>query len=173
MNIKIITIITLGAVSFGCANSGTPVVQNSNTAGVVTRSPERPQTAIAHGPEMQRADPAAAAPKGRWSQAGDPVDTSKEDAAIMAAEKALRENSSNAEAKRALSAAFFKRASLLTESRQYASALGDYRRALKNDPSNAEAKEWIDRIVSIYASINKESPKEGEEPPPLQFDKTK
>src|SRR5688572_10532994 len=172
MKMKILTIVSLAVVTFGCANSGTPVVQNTNTASS-NALPERPQTAIAHGPEMQRSDPAAAAPKSRWSQAGDPVDTSKEDAAIMAGEKALRERPSDAEEKRALGAAFFKRASLLTEARQYASALGDYRRAIKHDPSNAEAKEWIDRIVSIYASINKESPKEGEEPPPLAFDKTK
>jgi len=59
----------------------------------------------------------------------------------------------------------------LTDARQYASALGDYRRTLKYDPSNAEAKDWIERIVSIYDSINRESPKEGEEPPPLPMGK--
>jgi tetratricopeptide (TPR) repeat protein len=168
---RFFTILLLAVAAVGCANSGAPVIQNTNSASA-NAMPERPQTAIAHGPEMQRSDPSAA-PKGRWSQGGDPVDTSKEDAAIMAAEKALRERPSDSEAKRALGAAFFKRASLLTESRQYASALGDYRRALKHDASNAEAKEWIDRIISIYASINKESPKEGEEPAPLPFDKTK
>ena len=168
---KILTIVAFSLLSFGCTNTGTPVAQNS-AVNSTNRLPDRPQTAIAHGPEMQRSDPAAA-PKSRWSQAGDPVDTSKEDAAIMAAEKSLREKPADADAKRALGAAFFKRASLLTEARQYASALGDYRRAIKHDPSNTEAKEWIDRIVSIYASINKESPKEGEEPAPLPFDKTK
>lgn len=172
MKMKILTIAAVTVLSFGCTNTGTPVAQNTNSASA-NRPPERPQTAIAHGPEMQRSDPQASAPKSRWSQAGDPVDTSKEDAAIMAAEKNLRDNPSDAAAKRALGSAFFKRASLLTEARQYASALGDYRRSLKHDPSNTEAKEWIDRIVSIYASINKESPKEGEEPPPLAFDKTK
>lgn len=172
MNMKILAIMALAVLSFGCANTGKPVAQNTNSAPA-NRLPERPQTAIAHGPEMQKTDPAASAPKSRWSQAGDPVDTSKEDAAIMAAEKDLRDKPTDAEAKRALGAAFFKRASLLTEARQYASALGDYRRAIKHDPSNAEAKEWIDRIVSIYASINKESPKEGDEPAPLPFDKTK
>ena len=169
---KILTIVSFAVFAFGCANSATPVAQNANSVSA-NRLPERPQTAIAHGPEMQRTDPSTSAPKSRWSQAGDPVDTSKEDAAIMAAEKTLREKPADADAKRALGAAFFKRASLLTEARQYASALGDYRRSLKHDPSNAEAKEWIDRIVSIYASINKESPKEGEEPPPLAYDKTK
>lgn len=165
MRILITTLFAISAIS--CANTATPVAVDSNSAA---NSPvDRSQTAIAHGPEMQRSDPAAA-PKGRWSTAGDPIDTKELDAAIMAAEKAVKEKPSE-DAKRALSAAFFKRASALTEARQYASALGDYRRAVKHDPTNAEAKEWIERIVSIYSSINKESPKEGEEPPPLPFSK--
>ncbi len=168
MKILIVTLLTVFAL--GCSNTGTPVAQNTNS-GLPIRPTERSQTAIAHGPEMKQPETAAPGAKSKWSQAGDPVDTTKEDAAIMAAEKALREKPSDLEAKRALGAAFFKRASLLTEARQYASALGDYRRAIKNDPTNTEAKEWIDRIVSIYSSINKESPKEGEEPPPLQISK--
>jgi hypothetical protein len=57
----------------------------------------------------------------------------------------------------------------LTDARQYASALGDFRRALKYDPSSEEAKTWIDQIIKIYDSMNKEYPKEGEEPPPLPW----
>ncbi len=167
---KILSITVFAALALGCSSSGTPVAQNVNSPSA-NQTPEKLQTAIAHGPEMQRSDPAASAPKSRWSQAGDPVDTGKVDAAVMVAEKTLRAKPTDSEAKRALAAAFFQRASLLTEARQYASALGDYRRAVKLDPSNAEAKEWIDQIVSIYASINKESPKEGEEPPPLPFKK--
>ena len=156
-------------MTFACANTGQQVSQN--TASAANQTPEKLQTAIAHGPEMQKTDPAATAPKSRWSQAGDPMDTKELDAAIMAAEKNLKEKPADAEAKRALAAAFFKRATALTEARQYASALGDYRRTVKNDPAHTEAKEWIERIVSIYSSINKESPKEGEEPPPLAYSK--
>ncbi len=167
---KILTVLFLAVFAFGCSNSGTPVTPNTNS-GLPSRPTERSQTAIAHGPEMKQPETASPGSKSKWSQSGDPVDTSKEDAAIMAAEKTLNEKPSDPDVKKALGAAFFKRASLLTEARQYASALGDYRRAIKNDPTNAEAKEWIDRIISIYASINKESPKEGEEPPPLQSPK--
>jgi tetratricopeptide (TPR) repeat protein len=166
---RLLTITFFAALAFGCANTGKQVAQN--TAPAANQNPEKLQTAIAHGPEMQKTDPAAAAPKSRWSQAGDPIDTKELDAAIMAAEKDLKGKPSDPGAKRALAAAFFKRASALTEARQYASALGDYRRAVKLDPNNDEAKEWIDRIVSIYSSINKESPKEGEEPPPLPYSK--
>lgn len=166
---KVLTLIFLAGLTFGCAGTGQPISQN--TAPSANQTPEKLQTAIAHGPEMQKTDPAAGAPKARWSQAGDPIDTKELDSAIMAAEKTVKEKPSDPEAKRALAAAFFKRATALTEARQYASALGDYRRAVKHDPSNSEAKEWIDRIVSIYSSINKESPKEGEEPAPLPFSK--
>lgn len=166
---KILTILLFAALTFGCANTGRPISQNA--APVANQTPEKLQTAIAHGPEMQKTDPAAAAPKSRWSQAGDPIDTKELDAAIMAAEKDLKAKPSDAEAKRALAAAFFKRATALTEARQYAAALGDYRRTVKNDPTHAEAKEWIDRIVSIYGTINKEAPKEGDEPPPLPYSK--
>ncbi|MEO8650119.1 MAG: hypothetical protein ABI539_13220 [Acidobacteriota bacterium] len=170
MSFKILIVTILTTFALACSNAGTPVEQNTNS-GLRSRTNEKPQTAIAHGPEMKQPETAPGGAKSKWSQGGDAVDTSKEDAAITAAEKTLREKPSDPEAKRSLGAAFFKRATLLTESRQYASALGDYRRAIKNDPSNTEAKEWIDRIISIYASINKESPKEGEEPPPLPLSK--
>jgi tetratricopeptide (TPR) repeat protein len=166
---RILLIALFSALAIGCTNPGQPVAQNAN-APAAGQTPEKLQTAIAHGPEMEKTDPAAA-PRSRWSAAGDPIDTKELDAAIMAAEKTVKEKPSDAEAKRALAAAFFKRATALTEARQYASALGDYRRAVKNDPTHTEAKEWIERIVSIYSSINKESPKEGEEPAPLPFSK--
>ena len=88
-------------------------------------------------------------------------------------EVALVKRSSDEKTKQALSIAYFKRAMALTDARQYASALGDYRRAVKYDPSNTEAKDWIQQIISIYDTINRESPKEGEEPPPLPFTKPK
>jgi tetratricopeptide (TPR) repeat protein len=73
--------------------------------------------------------------------------------------------------KKALSQAYLKRADALTQARQYAAALGDYRKALKADPSNADAKNWIDQITMVYQSMNREAPKEGEEPGPLPFKK--
>jgi len=47
--------------------------------------------------------------------------------------------------------------------------LGDYRRTLKYDPDNAQAKTWVEQIVSIYDSMGRESPPEGQEPPPLPY----
>ena len=59
-----------------------------------------------------------------------------------------------------------------TVASEYASALGDYRRALKYDPTNAEAKEWVDQITMIYEGLRRPAPAEGQEPPPLPFKKS-
>jgi tetratricopeptide (TPR) repeat protein len=101
--------------------------------------------------------------KSKWTQGGDPIDTSNFDADIAKAEKSGD--------KKALSQAYEKRADALTKARQYAAALGDYRKALKADPSNGDAKNWVDQITMVYESMNREAPKEGEEPPPLPFKK--
>ncbi len=155
----------------GCNNAAKPVAQNSNGAPIAANS-EKSQTAIAHSLENQTPNPSTSTgEKSKWTQSGDPIDTKTFDTAIASAEVALGKKPSDESVKKTLSAAYYKRAEALTGARQYASALGDYRRAVKYDPSNAEAKEWIDRIISIYDSINRESPREGEEPLPLPFTK--
>jgi len=88
---------------------------------------------------------------------------------IAKAEKAAKARPNDAAAKTALGEAYLKRGVALTEARQYASALGDYRRTLKYDPDNAEAKQWVDQIIKIYDSMGRESPPEGQEPPPLPY----
>lgn len=119
------------------------------------------------------------APKSQWTQGGDPIDTSKYDAAINEAEKELKQSAAGKNnggpnvktANQALAEAYFNRGVALTDARQYASALGDYRRALKFDPNDEEAKNWISQIISIYDSMNKQYPPEGQEPPPLPLKK--
>ena len=159
--------------SFGCDSAGKPVPQDANSSAI-TASKEKPQTAIAHGaenPPPKSDTTSSSGEKSKWTQSGDPIDTKEFDSAIASAEVALGKKPSDTEAKKALASAYFKRAEALTGARQYASALGDYRRAVKHDPSNAEAKDWIDKIIMIYESINREYPKDGEEPPPLPFKK--
>ena len=168
---KLIIVTLFLFASFACDNAGRPVPQNTASASV-TASNEKPQTAIAHSLENQTPkNEAPAGEKSKWTQSGDPIDTKEFDTTIASAEVALGKKPSDSEAKKALGAAYFKRAEALTKARQYASALGDYRRALKHDPSNSEAKDWIDKIIMIYGSINREYPKEGEEPPPLPYKK--
>lgn len=105
--------------------------------------------------------------KTKWTQSGNPIDTSAFDAEIAKTTKDFKAKPKDDAAKKSLAEAFLKRGIALTDARQYASALGDYRRALKYDPNNEDAKKWIDEILSIYRMINREYPKEGEEPPPL------
>ncbi len=172
MKLVIICISTCFAI--GCGNAARPIASNANAATSAS-TPEKSQTAIAHSLENQQpgAD-ANAAGKSKWKQSGDPIDTKKFDADIAAAEVAFKKTPDDAVARKRLGDAYFKRAMALTDpARQYASALGDFRRAVKYDPANADAKGWIDKITMIYDSMNRESPKEGEEPPPLPFTKGK
>jgi len=157
----------LSVFAISCTtNSPQPIAQNTN--GTIA-TPERAQTAIAHSSENQTPSTAGS----KWTQSGDAFDTTELDAAIAKAEKELSTNPADKAAKHALGVAYFKRAVALTDKRQYASALGDYRRTLKYDPTNAEATDWIERIIGIYKSINRSYPNEGEEPPPLPFEKPK
>lgn len=148
-----------------CGSAPRPASENvtANTAAPAAAN-ERPQTAIAHTTEGG-VPPASTAggEKSKWTSGGDPIDTAALDADVAKAEKAGD--------KKELSQAYLKRADALTKARQYAAALGDYRRALKTDPSNADAKNWIEQITMVYDSMNREAPKEGEEPGPLPFKK--
>ncbi|MFL6373284.1 MAG: hypothetical protein ACJ73D_01330 [Pyrinomonadaceae bacterium] len=160
---KIIVIAICSLLLAACGSAPRPVAENSNA--VAPASNERPQTAIAHTTEGGTPPGAnsGGGEKSKWTQGGDPIDTSSYDADIAKAEKGSD--------KKALSAAYVKRADALTKARQYAAALGDYRKALKADPSNPDAKNWVDQITMVYQSMNREAPKEGEEPPALPYKK--
>lgn len=172
---KKILILVLSVLIFaGCGNRDSslptdkvsvPQQQNSNNSLIVSSRQS----------ENQPKPSASAAPKSgtktQWTQSGTPIDTSELDAAIAKAEKDLKAKPKDDAAKKSLAEAYVKRGLALSNVQQYASALGDFRRALKNDSSSEVAKEWIDRIVGIYDSMDRQYPQEGEEPPPLPFNK--
>lgn len=170
-----IFIAIIGLTFAACSNSAPTVVTNSNTN--TNASADRPlrsgqMNTIAHTTENQ--PPKAANSNtggGKWTASGEPIDTARFDGVIAEAEKAVKAKPNDEAAKKTLAQAYFDRGAALTEARQYASAIGDYRRALKHDPTHEESKKWIDQIVGIYAMLKKEAPKEGEEPPPLPFKK--
>ena len=172
---KIAIFCLIVSFTFACVDAGRPV-QNTASANV-TPGTGKPETMAAHTTENQPPKPYdsaannSAAPAKR-PQMGDPIDTTEFDAAIMVAEKTISGKPADGGAKKALGTAYLKRAVALTDARQYASALGDYRRTLKYDPVNSEAKTWIDQIMSIYSSMGRPSPKEGEEPAALPFKKS-
>lgn len=170
---KKILVLLISAFVIGCGTAPVAVQQNSNAANEPQRS-EKAQTVTAHTTENQPAPVPGNSTGGatsKWGQSGNPIDTAKFDAAIASAEKNAKAKPTDDAANKELSRAYFQRAVALTDARQYASALGDYRRAVKYDPNNKEAKDWIDQIIMIYGSLKKEYPKEGEEPSPLPFKK--
>lgn len=156
----------------GCASKTEQITQNSNASGAPQRA-EKLQTTTAHTTENQPAPMPGtnSAPGSKWTQSGDPIDTAKFDGMIAEAEKALKVKPSDEAVKQSAAQAYFDRGFALTEARQYASALGDYRRALKIDPNHEESKKWIDQIIGIYSMMKKDYPKEGEEPTPLKVKK--
>jgi hypothetical protein len=159
----------------GCSRSAPQTVQNPNSNQAPQRN-EKMQSVVSHTTENQpppagNLSNTGTGTKTKWTQSGNPIDTKEFDNEIALAVKAQKAKPADAAATSALADAYFKRGFALTEARQYASALGDFRRSVKYDPKNKEANDWIDQIITIYNSINKESPKEGEEPPPLPFKK--
>ena len=171
---KLILTISLTAIVAGCTNSVQPVSQSTNNSNQPTVRGERPETVTAHTTENQPPKLSNSNGSAPYKSAamGDPIDTAKFDGTIVAAERALKSQPTDESAKKTLADAYFDRGFALTNARQYASALGDYRRALKIDPNHEESTKWIDQIVGIYKMLKKDPPKEGEEPPPLPFKKS-
>ena len=168
---KLLVLLISAIFIVGCNNAAKPVAQDTNSAKPTTNT-EKSQTAIAHTTENQTPPTNTGVPS-KWKQSGDPIDTKLFDTAIATAEVAFKKKSDDAAAKKTLGEAYYKRADALTAARQYASALGDYRRTLKYDPSNKDAIDWIEKITMIYSSMNREAPPEGQEPPPLTLEKGK
>lgn len=165
---------------FGCNNAPTKVQQNSNiqpSANVPAQKPDELTTVSSHSQDRKdelTADTNTVQKSGektKWTQSGNPIDTTSFDSEIKQAEDKMKSNPKDESLKKSLADAYVARGMALTDARQYASALGDYRKALKLDPTNETAKQWIDQIIGIYDSINRSYPKEGEEPPPLPFKK--
>lgn len=162
----------------GCdKNAPQTTAPNANVAVVVNRN--QTETVAAHSTEKSlppmtgnAANPSNKTASGSTeSPMAQKVDVSAQTAKIEAAEKELKSKPDDAKAKENLAAARFERAFLLTKAAQYRAALGDFRKGLKLDPNDAEAKAMHDQIISIFASIKREPPKEGEEPEPLPLDK--
>lgn len=175
MRIQKTIILFAGAVLIGGVSCSKPSMESVNSS--VPAQNANSMTMAAHSSEKSFAPGAMPTPvqrsetKTKWTQSGNPIDTAKFDADIAKAEKDLKAKPTDDAMKKALAVAYVNRGLALTDARQYASALGDYRKALKLDAENTDAKKWVDQIIEIYGSINREYPPEGEEPPPLPFSK--
>lgn len=180
---KKITILALWALAaIGCNTASTTEVSVNQTANTRTSADtnqgsenrKSDLTVLSHSSEQSKppmmAAPNSAAPSGKpagespMTQAVDVSELTKE---IEKAEKDYKAKSNDEAAKKVLADAYFKRAFVLTKAAQYRAALGDFRKGLKLDPANEEAKAMNDQILAIFKSLNREPPKEGEEPAPL------
>jgi hypothetical protein len=149
-----------------CAACGSTQQSASNAANTSAPTQNRPQTvavppiASAHG-DNASAPTAPAAP----ASADKPsLATPELDAKIEKAEaKAKAAGASDAD-KKAAAAAYVERANVYYTAQQpslYKFALGDFRRALRYDPANEDARAKMDQIVSIYNSLGRPVPTNG------------
>ena len=166
MNSKLLTAVFATAVAAACG--GAPAANQTANSSAPAESRAGSMSVPSHGSTAPASNAAAPEGKTKWRQSGTPIDATKVDADIARAQKEFDAASGNASKKKALADAFFARGELLRDNAQYASALGDYRKVLKHDPSNSKAKERIAEIVGIYDSMNRESPPEGQEPEALR-----
>lgn len=160
-----VTLIAL--LSSACApnNSAPPRVQSSASRGDQTANSQNNSAPS----NSESANNKSASTNTPQRSLGDPIDTSKYDDTIKNLEARLKRRPADGNLKKELSQSYTARADALTDARQYRSALGDYRRALRSDESNQRAKEGADLITGIFVSMNREVPPEGTEPPPLPF----
>ncbi len=170
---KIILLSLFAIISIGCSSSAPTQVQtNANTN--VSAPKKDTQTVSAHTTETQK-PPMSQSNSGGSSAPNSPmqkaVDVSAMTATIEKAEKDYKAKSTDAKAKEDLATAYFKRAFTLTDAAQYSAALGDFRKGLKLNPNDKEAKGMHDQIISIYQSIGRDVPKEGEEKAPMPIGK--
>jgi tetratricopeptide (TPR) repeat protein len=153
------------ALSACGGNSSAPVATNQQGAApansTVTSNMHSNTQATRSAPGV------ATSPKASTASGGEPVDTSKYDAEIKRLEEKAKKNSVDRQTRLALANAYTERGDALTGVRQYRAALGDYRRALRNDPNNEQAQQMSGTIIGILKSMGRDVPPEGQEPAPL------
>jgi tetratricopeptide (TPR) repeat protein len=174
---KTAILIFLSLVLTGCNNSPQTATEVSQPAANTNISAQRAGNSLIVSSHSTDKGAVSTTPTGSNSSSArspmeKPVDVTEMTANIEKSEKAYKSKTTDEKAKSALAEAYFVRAFALTEAAQYRAALGDFRKGLKLNPSAKEANQMHDQILSIFQSINREPPKEGEEPPPLPFKKT-
>jgi tetratricopeptide (TPR) repeat protein len=171
MENKIFLSLVLSGILFvsGCSNPS-PAVSEQKT----TPTDKKNELAVtshttenAKPPGSTDSNSTNSAPSGGNSPMAKAVDVAEMTKTIDSALASFKKNEKDAKAKTALSEAYFVRAFALTDAAQYRAALGDFRKGLKLAPENKEAKEMHDQILTIFKSIGRVPPKEGEEPAPM------
>jgi hypothetical protein len=119
-----------------------------------------PSTSIAHGvPPSTNTPPLTAGQSG--------PDTAALDKKVEAAEAKAKAPKATQGDKQAAAAAYLERGNVFYNAGNpslYKFALRDFRRTLRYDPNNAEARDKQQQIVDIYQSMNRPVPDLGNEP---------
>ena len=172
MKYAIIFAVCMTGISFaGCAGAEqtSPTIGNTNTARGAT-TPAGGAKSIAGGGTDS---PAASTHRGGAKvleniMAERPsLATPELDAKIEKAESNAKASGASEADKLAAAAAYVERANIYRDAGQpvlYKFALGDYRRALRYQPTNEEARAKMDEIVGIYNSMGRPVPTNGNEP---------
>ena len=153
------------ALAAACGAPG-PTAKTTNTSTQAANT----QTSIQHGTDPSSGGVAAsshgAAPQSGASATKPPVETPEMDAKIEKAEaKAKAAGASDAD-KKAAARAYFERADFFRGEGSpalYKFALADYRRGLRYDPADEDARGKMDQIVAIYKSMGRPVPELGNE----------
>lgn len=171
---KQIIVIAISAFLFAaCGNTPQPVANTNTNTAATPASNSNSLVISSHKSESTPTSETKPQSTSGGSPNQRPADIKAQTAAIEKAEKDLKAKPNDDAAKKALAKAYFDRAFTLTDAAQYSAALGDFRKGLKLDPSDAKAKQMHDQIVEIYGMLGKEVPKEGQEMAPDGGDKPK
>jgi hypothetical protein len=167
-------ILALAALHASCGPSGNSPSQTSGPqeANTAVPSSQTPQTSS--GAQSQEPVPIAPAHGDNSSKSNSntgktqaKLDTSALDARIAKAESKAKAKGATEADKHAAAAAYLERANVYFSAGQptlYKFALGDFRRVLRYEPDNQEARAKMDIIVSIYHQMGIPVPENGNEP---------
>lgn len=165
---KLIALATLALVAVSGCNTSEPAANATNASSARTSpSANAPQTIVvppvasAHGGAGATNAPASANSAEKPS-----MPTPELDAKIAKAEAKAKAAGATDADRKAAGAAYAERADVFYSAQQpmlYKFALGDFRRALRYDPKNEDARAKMEQIVSIYQSMGKPVPTNGQE----------
>ena len=143
---KKIAILSFSALLFSACTSANQPMANTNVApnnsgqnSVAVTSHSQNDLTISSGQTDSKIVPNNGT-KSKWSQSGEPIDTSGFDQEIKQVEEKLKANAKDEDLKKSMAESYVNRGLALTEARQYASALGDFRRALKFRPEQRRSE---------------------------------
>jgi hypothetical protein len=164
-----VVLVAPGCGSQSNTNNTGGAANSSNTPATTTSRPAQnanmPPVSSAHG-----SNPTSGAPTannaGNSTRPGG-IDTAALDAKIEKADAKAKAAGATQADKLAAAAAYLERGNLYRDAGQpvlYKFALGDYRHALRYQPDNTEAREKMNEIVSIYQSMGRPVPENGNEP---------